>query len=287
MAEALSTVTAEIATLASYLEGDLQRIEKYTATSCDPGPVAKALATQSFTVLRCTPTVHPSSSLRHAAFDLCAGTVPVHAWTAAMVIEYSMPKANRILAAKNSRRTFRLLGAFPWVPKAGHRCLVNNYRCDVCNHLGRRCLRPNEYSGETLRMLTDVGWFLFLFDWPVFSLWQATVGAAIMCDPARNQHYRVALPALAFGPPCYSRPMAGLVIFFKNGPFAYNGVISFYFATAMFFAWMLALLVATLRSRAWRVSRTAPARHCTARQSPSPKWRGISSISASAISSDR
>jgi hypothetical protein len=42
--------------------------------------------------------------------------------------------------------------------------------------------RPGETSPDITRMLNDLGWFLFLFPWPPFSVWFAAVGIGILSD---------------------------------------------------------------------------------------------------------
>jgi hypothetical protein len=39
-----------------------------------------------------------------------------------------------------------------------------------------------------------------------------------------------------------------MIGFFKTGPFAYNGFLSFWFAVAVFFGWMITMTVMTLRA---------------------------------------
>ena len=41
---------------------------------------------------------------------------------------------------------------------------------------------------------------------------------------------------------------AGLIVFFKQGPFAYDGFVSFWFAFFVFFGWMVTMTTVTLRA---------------------------------------
>jgi hypothetical protein len=107
--------------------------------------------------------------------------------------------------------------------------------------------RPEELAPEVTRMLDDVGWFLMVFDWPPFSVWCAALGLAVLHD--KNQRtifprwigYLSIWCALMFIP-------AGLIAWFKTGPFAWNGIITMYIPVGLFFVWVMIVSVSLMRS---------------------------------------
>lgn len=86
-----------------------------------------------------------------------------------------------------------------------------------------------------------------LFTWPPFGLWMIVIALAILGDKnetgfyPRWAAYYTVWCALALAP-------ASLIAFWKDGPFAYNGAISFWFAFFMFFIWMCTMTYLTLKA---------------------------------------
>jgi hypothetical protein len=98
--------------------------------------------------------------------------------------------------------------------------------------------RADAVSPEITRMLNDVGWFFFVFTWPPFALLCFCLAAAILHDRntpvifPRWVAYLNVFSGLALTPGI-------LIAFFKNGPFAYNGILSVYIPLAIFFIWIV------------------------------------------------
>jgi hypothetical protein len=103
--------------------------------------------------------------------------------------------------------------------------------------------RPTDVSPDVTRTWNDFAWFLFLFSWPPFSVWCLAIAGATFGDRAntfpRWIGYLNVWVAILFAP-------AGLMAFFKIGPFAYNGLITMYMPLAVFFIWMIAMTYAML-----------------------------------------
>jgi hypothetical protein len=107
--------------------------------------------------------------------------------------------------------------------------------------------RPDEVAVDTTRAFNDFAWFLFLFTWPPFSIWCALIAAAVFTD--RNEvpvfprwvGYFNVWAALLFVP-------GGLMAFFKTGPFAFNGAVTFYIPLSVFLIWMIVMTWAVLRA---------------------------------------
>jgi hypothetical protein len=100
--------------------------------------------------------------------------------------------------------------------------------------------RPDDVSPEITRTLNDIGWYLFLFDVSPFMLWMVVVGLAILM----NRSGRRLFPRWA-GFFCMwvalGEAPAVLILFFKRGPFAYDGLVGFWIPTVAFFAWVIVM----------------------------------------------
>ena len=107
--------------------------------------------------------------------------------------------------------------------------------------------RPGDIDPDITRTLNDIGWFAFVFTWPPFSLLCLLFAVAIFRD--RSAHspvprwvgYMNLWMALTLSPGI-------LIVFFKSGPFAYNGLLSVYIPLALFFAYMLAMTAVMLKA---------------------------------------
>ena len=106
--------------------------------------------------------------------------------------------------------------------------------------------RADTLDPAIIQVMNDWVWFDWLFTWPSFSIWMFIIAAAIFYDhnvptlyPRWVAFYNVWSGVLIFP--------AGLIGFFKTGPFAYNGLISFWFAVFVFFGWMVVMTIMTFR----------------------------------------
>jgi hypothetical protein len=106
--------------------------------------------------------------------------------------------------------------------------------------------RPETYAPSVVQFCADLTYFLPLFSWPIFSLWCVVIALAILFDDS--------------GYPVYPRWVAfvnlwaavlyvpgGLILFFKHGPFAWDGIIALYVPVLAFFAWILVMAFVTIR----------------------------------------
>lgn len=111
--------------------------------------------------------------------------------------------------------------------------------------------RAGSVSPEITQTWNDAGWFGVLFAVPPFSLWCVIVAVAIMRRGGvlpRWLGYLNLWMAILFMP-------AMMMIFFKHGPFAQNGVLAFWMPVAVFFGWIITM--------SW-----AAARHASGRSGP-------------------
>jgi len=106
--------------------------------------------------------------------------------------------------------------------------------------------RAETLDPVTVQIMNDWVWFDWLYTWPSFSVWMIIIAAAIFFDhnvptlyPRWVAYFNVWCGVLIFP--------AGLIGFFKTGPFAYNGLISFWFDVCVFFGWMAGMTIMTFK----------------------------------------
>jgi hypothetical protein len=107
--------------------------------------------------------------------------------------------------------------------------------------------RAQSLDPKIIQIMNDWVWFDWLFTWPPFSIWMFIIAAAVFLDHNTPRIYPrwVAFMNLWSGLLIFP---AGLIGFFKTGPFAYDGAISFWFAVFVFFGWMVLMTVMTLKA---------------------------------------
>jgi hypothetical protein len=106
--------------------------------------------------------------------------------------------------------------------------------------------RVDTLAPETTQLLYDLLWFLFLIPWPPFMVWQLVTGFAILSDtnkqtmfPRWTGYFSLWASALEM--------FSALSVFFYNGPFSYNGLVTFWVPGASFFIWVLVLAILQVR----------------------------------------
>jgi len=106
--------------------------------------------------------------------------------------------------------------------------------------------RPGDIAPDITRMLNDTAWFLFLYTWPPFSAWNVFIAVPILRAKPGTEAFPRWVAYLNIWVALLLFP-AGVIGFFKTGPFAFNGVIAFYIPLAVFFGWIIAMTVMLLR----------------------------------------
>jgi hypothetical protein len=107
--------------------------------------------------------------------------------------------------------------------------------------------RPDTLDPAVMQIMNDWVWFDFLFTWPPFALWMVVIGLAIFKDQNVPTLYPRWVAYLNFWCAILIFP-AGLIAFFHEGLFAYNGIGAFWIPFAIFFGWMIAMSVVTLQA---------------------------------------
>jgi hypothetical protein len=107
--------------------------------------------------------------------------------------------------------------------------------------------RP-ERTPEMTQLLNDVSWIVFMVTFVPFVSWAVAIGLAILSDadpdapiyPRWSGYLSIAVGLIQMP--------AGLLIFFRSGPFAWNGLFSFWIPAVDFFGWIIVITVLTLRA---------------------------------------
>jgi hypothetical protein len=98
-----------------------------------------------------------------------------------------------------------------------------------------------------VRLLNDAAWYMFLYTWPVFSVWCIAIALPIFKAGEGEAVFPRWIAYFSLWVAVLIIP-TGFMSFFLSGPLAYDGVIAFYIPTAVFFAWMLAMTYASISS---------------------------------------
>jgi hypothetical protein len=114
---------------------------------------------------------------------------------------------------------------------------------------GTAVFRPLATDPKITQALNDLGYITFLFTAPPFSPWAAALAFAVLHDHGARPVYPRWLGYLSAWVAVLIFP-AGLVIFFKTGPFAWSGLMALYVPAAAFFAWLVAITWCTLQNLA-------------------------------------
>lgn len=121
--------------------------------------------------------------------------------------------------------------------------------------------RLQEHDPRTIQLLNDMAWLMFLGIISSACIQVAALGLAILLDKGaepvfpRWAGYLNLWIALVWSP-------ASVIVFFKNGPFAWNGLIAWWIPLLVFFTWfavMVTLLLRAIADDERRQSPTAPA----------------------------
>jgi hypothetical protein len=108
-------------------------------------------------------------------------------------------------------------------------------------------LQPEKLNPNTLQFMNNWVWFDYLFTWPPFGLWMVVIGLAILKDHNVPTICPRWVAYLNFWCAILIFP-AGLIVFFRHGLFAYNGVGAWWIPFSVFFGWMIAMTVVTFQA---------------------------------------
>jgi hypothetical protein len=105
--------------------------------------------------------------------------------------------------------------------------------------------RPFDVDPNTVRTLSDMGFFPFFMGWPIM-LQALTIAAFVFRDREerifpRWVGYLSVLAVIDFVP-------ATFIYFFKDGPLAWNGLLSFWLALAALGLWVVCIVVCLFKA---------------------------------------
>lgn len=102
-------------------------------------------------------------------------------------------------------------------------------------------------SALVVQAFNDFAFYMFLYTWPPFGLWMILIATAIFRDinpvpiyPRWFAYYNILS--------CFGMAPATLIGFFKTGPLAYDGIISFWLFVTEFLVWMVVTVIVTSRA---------------------------------------
>lgn len=121
--------------------------------------------------------------------------------------------------------------------------------------------RPDQ-NPDITQTLNDLGWFLFVWNFATVTFQALIIAALILSDRRpdpvfpRWVAYLNIWVAIGFLP-------GALLTYFKTGALAWDGILAFWLAAALFFSWILVLFWATLRAVNSEARASAPATAAT------------------------
>ena len=107
--------------------------------------------------------------------------------------------------------------------------------------------RPDTIDPDLTRMLSDAGWLTFVWTWAPFSFFMGLVAVAIFNDKGVPAIFPRWIAWLCIWTALLMVPVETILLF-KEGPFAWNGVISFWTALAIFFGWFVTMTLYMLKA---------------------------------------
>jgi len=108
--------------------------------------------------------------------------------------------------------------------------------------------RPGEWAPELVQAFNDFGWICFLWGWVPFVTWYMTTGVAILCDTDRTDPVFPRWSgylSLVLG---LGQSSASFLIFTKTGPFAWDGLFSWWLPATEFFIWFVVITGLTTKA---------------------------------------
>lgn len=116
----------------------------------------------------------------------------------------------------------------------------------ACLVWGVVSFRPDRPPELTL-MMNDLGWIIFTTTFAPFMTQDFAIAGAIFSDKSAKPLFPRWVAYFNIWTPLLFVP-AGLILFFKTGPFAWNGILAFWIPLVIFFIWMIVMTVMTLKA---------------------------------------
>lgn len=107
--------------------------------------------------------------------------------------------------------------------------------------------RPENVSPETMQLVNDFCWLVFIGAYPPGLLQALVIGLCILGDKGGKQVYPRWVGFANLWIAFLFLPGA-LLPFFQTGPFTWNGIIGFWIVAVAFFGWIVLMWWATVRA---------------------------------------
>ena len=98
-----------------------------------------------------------------------------------------------------------------------------------------------------MQFAADLAYFMPLFSWPIFSGWCFLIAVAVLTDDTGNPVYPRWVGYVNIWAGLLYIP-GGIILFFKTGPFAWDGILGLYIPFIAFFLWILVMTWAMIRN---------------------------------------
>ena len=106
--------------------------------------------------------------------------------------------------------------------------------------------RPDRPPELTL-LINDLGWIFFVMPFTLGSIQNLAIGFAIIFDKNRQPVFDRWVGYFNLWMAVFIVP-AGLVVMFKTGPFAWNGLLAFWVPASVFFLWFFVMTLALFKA---------------------------------------
>lgn len=97
-----------------------------------------------------------------------------------------------------------------------------------------------DVSPNTFRLINDFSWIAWIISWPVLFFQEISIGLIGLMDKRTVPIFPRWVAFLSFWAALSMIP-AGVIIFVKSGPFAWNGIFGLYLPLAIFVIWFCVL----------------------------------------------
>ncbi|GAA0607520.1 hypothetical protein GCM10009547_06810 [Sporichthya brevicatena] len=205
---------------------------------------------------RWLPFPSPDDSAEQIAADIAGNQTAIRVGVIFMILGFGLFATFVVGVALELRDTDGAHPALTWVQ------LVCGGGCAAILALspmffGIMAFRAGDIPPYVTQSLYDIAWFCFVMPYPIFDLLLIAQGWAIL----RDRRSTPVFPRWA-GYLCFATSAAlvptGFIIFFKTGPFAWNGIIGLGIPMIYFFAWIMTLSFYLIRYVNRETRPTAP-----------------------------
>lgn len=104
--------------------------------------------------------------------------------------------------------------------------------------------RPGVRSNENIQMLYDLGWFIFDPPFMIFTIQWGAIGFAMLTDKRQKPLFPSWIAWVGFFT-CATFISTTMISFMTRGPFAWQGLITFWLVFVMFFVYLFAMVPLT------------------------------------------